>query len=257
MAMTLPSNSTSVPVDSGAQLELVSDDHLEQAMIHRSLDIKKIPLDFVRRCPELVESSVALGFPGYLLTLKRISDILLSLGLGVIALFFLPFIALAIKCDSKGPVFYRQTRLGLHEKPFELIKFRSMRIDAEAGGAFFASEGDPRITPVGNFLRRTRLDELPQLWNVFRGEMTFIGPRPERPEHMAMILDEIPEFWMRTCVKPGLTGWAQTHYRYAGTIEQLNEKLEFDLFYIRFPSVWRELKVFLVTVRMMFGFHGQ
>lgn len=264
MTSSFPSPTTSLKRDdqinvpaASPRLSFVSDAALEQAMLSRSIQLGRIPLDFVRRCPEVVELSVERGLPRRLLIVKRVMDVVLSILLGLLFIPFLPLIAIAIKLDSRGPVFYSQRRLGMHDKEFTIVKFRSMATDAEKDGAVFAKIGDPRVTRVGRFLRKTRIDEFPQLWTVLRGEMAVVGPRPERPEHMAKILNDIPEFWMRTSVKPGLTGWAQTHYRYSETIEQLTEKLEYDLFYIRFPGMTREIKVLYQTTKMMFGSHGQ
>ncbi len=236
---------------------MVRDIGVLSAMRARSEGLEKVPLDFVRWCPEIVEHAVEHGHPLHMRLLKRTVDILLGLA-GVIALvLLLPLIACLIKFDSPGPVFYTQRRVGYRDRPFTLVKFRSMRVNAESQGAVFAAVGDPRVTPVGAFLRRSRLDELPQVWNILKGEMSVIGPRPERPEHIPSILEHIPEFSMRTCVKPGLTGWAQTHYKYAGTMTELEKKLEFDLYYILFPSMLVETRILLKTVRMTFGSHGQ
>src|SRR5690606_31397435 len=121
----------------------------------------------------------------------------------------------------------------------------------------FAAQNDARVTRVGRFMRKTRIDELPQLWNVLRGDMSLVGPRPERPEHMATIERDIPEFCLRLAVKPGLTGWAQTRFRYAGTVDELRQKLEYDLYYIRFASIWMEILILLLTVKVVLGSKGQ
>jgi len=143
-------------------------------------------------------------------------------------------VALAVKVSSKGPIFYRQTRSGRYGVPFTLYKFRSMRTDAEvATGAVWATKDDPRITSVGRWLRKLRLDEIPQLFNVIRGEMSLVGPRPERPEFVRILEDKIPYYRQRLCVKPGVTGWAQVNFKYGDTMEDVATKLEYDLYYIK------------------------
>jgi exopolysaccharide biosynthesis polyprenyl glycosylphosphotransferase len=143
-------------------------------------------------------------------------------------------IAIAVKSTSKGPVLYRQTRVGRGGRTFTLYKFRSMRADAEAAsGAVWASKDDPRVTGVGRWLRRLRLDELPQFFNVLRGEMSMVGPRPERPEFVARLSEAIPFYPQRHCVRPGLTGWAQINHKYGDTVADAGLKLEYDLYYIK------------------------
>src|SRR5262249_29655017 len=145
--------------------------------------------------------------------------------------------AIAIKLDSKGPVFYRQSRTGLNGVTFILYKFRTMVEDAEKSGARWAEENDPRVTRVGRFLRATRIDELPQLWNVLLGQMSFIGPRPERPDFNSELEAAIPYYDLRHLVKPGITGWAQVLYPYGASVEDAREKLQYDLYYIKNYSV--------------------
>lgn len=216
-----------------------------------------IPLQFIRWNPNLLATTIDRGPSRSLLIFKRTVDLLCSVTLGVLLLPLLPLIMLAIKLDSPGPVFYSQTRLGKDGRQFCIHKFRSMMADAEAGGAAFATQNDARVTRFGWFMRRTRIDELPQLWCVIRGDMSIVGPRPERPEHMARIESEIPEFPLRLAVKPGLTGWAQISYRYASTIEELRTKLEYDLYYIQFATIWMEIRILLHTVRVVLRFKGQ
>jgi exopolysaccharide biosynthesis polyprenyl glycosylphosphotransferase len=152
----------------------------------------------------------------------------------ILALPLMLLVAIAIKLFSKGPVFYRQTRAGKYGVPFTLYKFRSMHTDAEVeSGAVWATKDDPRVTPVGRWLRKLRLDEIPQLLNVIRGEMSLVGPRPERPEFVHILEDKIPYFRQRLCVKPGVTGWAQINYKYGDTLEDVATKLEYDLYYIK------------------------
>ena len=188
---------------------------------------------------------------------KRVMDLILStIGLTLFAILF-PVLALIIRLDSKGPIFYTQTRLGLGGKPFRIVKLRSMVVDAEvAGVAQWAQENDSRITRVGKFLRRSRLDEVPQLINVLRGEMSIIGPRPERPEFVETLAREIPYYRARLAVKPGLTGWAQVRYRYGNTQEDAVRKLQYDLYYIRRQSPLLDLLITMKTISTMVTFAG-
>lgn len=182
---------------------------------------------------------------------KRVLDLVgASIGL-ILAAPLMLLTAIAIKLDSKGPVFYSQERAGAFGKPFVMHKFRSMHVDAEADGARFASVSDPRVTRVGRFIRRTRIDELPQLWNVLTSEMSLVGPRPERPQFITNLEREIPYFRQRLFVKPGVTGWAQVRCSYGATIEEQREKLEHDLFYIKKMSLRFDLSILISTVRVV------
>ena len=161
-------------------------------------------------------------------------------------------VALAVRLSSPGPVFYGQKRVGRGGKAFTVYKFRSMYQDAEARtGAVWAVRNDPRITPLGRILRKTRLDELPQLFNVLRGEMAIAGPRPERPEFVKTLSEQIPYYRQRHCVKPGITGWAQINYKYGDTIEDTIAKLEYDLYYIKNISISLDAYIFFHTVKTM------
>ena len=152
--------------------------------------------------------------------------------------------ALAIKIDSPGPVFYRQQRIGRFDKPFTLFKFRSMTVDAEAGGnPRWAQQQDPRVTRVGRFIRATRIDELPQLVNVLRGEMSLVGPRPERPHFVEQLARVIPFYRQRAYVKPGLTGWAQVNFPYGASVEDAREKLAYDLYYVKNRTLLLDLLI--------------
>ena len=195
--------------------------------------------------------------PRALMFAKRLVDVLASsAGLILGAPLFLA-VAAAIRFTSAGPVLYRQMRVGERGRTFRLHKFRTMRTDAEsATGPVFATEHDPRVTPVGNFLRRTRLDELPQLWNILRGEMSLVGPRPERPEFVKDLTDEIPFYGQRHVVKPGLTGWAQVRYAYAATVADTMEKLQYDLFYIKNLSMVLDVVILLSTVKTVLRREG-
>jgi lipopolysaccharide/colanic/teichoic acid biosynthesis glycosyltransferase len=166
-------------------------------------------------------------------------------------------VALAIRLDSPGPIFYLQIRCGRAGRLFSIFKFRTMSIDAEQDGqARWATKGDQRITRVGRFLRQTRLDELPQLLNVLRGEMSIVGPRPERPEFVEMLQEEVPFYRTRLMVKPGLTGWAQIHYDYGNSVEDALIKLQYDFYYLRYWSVWLDLYIIFRTLGVVFRFRG-
>ncbi len=188
------------------------------------------------------------------LTLKRILDIAFSLGLLAFLLPILALTALAIKLDSRGPILYRQRRVGFGGKEFEVFKFRSMVSNAEVNGPQYAAVNDARITPIGRIIRRFRIDEIPQAINVLRGEMSFVGPRPERPEFVSELEQEIPLYQCRHLVKPGITGWAQVKYEYAASVEGARNKLRYDLYYIRHFSPVLDLLIVLMTVRVaLFG----
>jgi sugar transferase (PEP-CTERM system associated) len=198
--------------------------------------------------------------PGYLVfnggfqwppgTVKRVVDILLSsLGLLLTAPLF-GILPLIIKLTSTGPVFYRQERAGLNGRRFTILKFRSMCDHAEESGSpVWALEEDPRITPIGRFMRKYRLDELPQMINVLRGDMSFVGPRPERPEFVALLAKEIPFYALRLSVKPGITGWAQVMFRYGASVEDAAEKLQYDLYYVKHMSLALDGLIALKTIR--------
>lgn len=183
--------------------------------------------------------------------IKRILDMLGAFILGLTSLVFYPLIALAIKFDSRGPLFYKQRRIGQDGQIFKVIKFRSMVEEAERNGAQWADRQDRRITKMGRFLRKTRLDELPQLWNIFIGQMSFIGPRPERIEFVQQLEKEIPYYQIRHIVKPGLTGWAQVNFRYGASVEDSIEKLQFELYYIKHRSFILDLSIILKTIKIV------
>lgn len=214
--------------------------------------------------------------------LRRGADVALSVAAILLTSPLFLIVALAVKLDSPGPVLYRQRRVGrnrrreqkplelhenvirlnlrrenLHGRPFHMIKFRSMYIDAEQRtGAVWACENDPRVTRVGRFLRRTRLDELPQLWNVLLGEMTFIGPRPERPEFVTQFVELVEDYGERHWVTPGITGLAQVKQGYDRCIDDVRRKVQFDLDYIRYRSVFLDLYICWLTVAVMFCGRG-
>ncbi|MEL6129401.1 MAG: sugar transferase [Cyanobacteria bacterium J06628_4] len=185
------------------------------------------------------------------LWVKRFGDIILAVSVLCIVSPIMLITAIAIKLDSPGSVFYRQSRTGQNMKPFQVYKFRSMYQDAEKRGVQWASERDPRITRVGNFIRLVRIDELPQLWNVLRGDMSMMGPRPERPEFDEKLAKEIPHYTVRYVLKPGITGWAQVLYPYGASVNDAYEKLAYDLYYIKNHSFWLDLAIVFKTLRVV------
>jgi len=188
---------------------------------------------------------------GFML-LRRLLAVLASAVLLLLVSPVIPLVMLAIKLDSRGPIFYRQHRVGLGGKVFYCYKFRTMRQDAEADtGATWALDDDPRITRCGKFLRTSRLDEIPQLWCVLKGDMSFVGPRPERPEFVEMLAKEIPFYGVRNAVRPGVTGWAQVRYKYGNTVEDAKEKLQFDLYYIKNMSLGLDLMIMFQTIKIV------
>ena len=182
--------------------------------------------------------------------MKRCVDIVMALTIFALAWPFMILTAIMVRADSPGAALFKQERIGRDGKPFTLMKFRSMRIDAEAvSGAVWATEDDPRITRVGRFIRKTRLDELPQLFNVLRGHMSLVGPRPERAPFVRDLAERIPYYHQRHIVKPGLTGWAQINYPYGNTMEDALHKLQYDLFYIKNHSVLFDLSILFSTIK--------
>ncbi len=184
------------------------------------------------------------------IVIRRVVSVIISLLGLTLSLPLLPLIVLAIRFDSKGPVFYTQARVGKGGRVFNVVKFRTMRQDAEAAnGPQWAGNNDPRVTRVGKFLRVSRLDEIPQLWCVLKGDMAFVGPRPERPEFIEWLSKEIPYYGVRHMVRPGLTGWAQVKYKYGSTVADAREKLQYDLFYIKNASIGLDLLIMFLTVK--------
>ncbi len=211
--------------------------------------VKKIPLSVISKVwflDNLTERD-KLAFD----KIKRLLDIVLSLVGLILTLPFYPLLYLAVKFDSRGSFFYTQVRLGKLGRPFVIVKIRSMVKDAEKNGAEWAVPGDARVTRVGRFFRKTRLDELPQLFNVLWGDMSFVGPRPERPEFISQLEQEIPYYKQRLLVKPGVTGWAQVNFKYSSDVAGALEKLQLDLYYIKNRSLFLDLTILLKTVSMV------
>jgi len=194
--------------------------------------------------------------------IKRLADVAVALVGLVFTLILFPLVALMIKLDSPGPVIFKQQRVGRNNRVFEIYKFRTMRVlnpdgSAETAGAQWATSGDERITRVGRWLRKTRIDELPQLWNVLRGEMSFVGPRPERPEFVALLSQKLPYYNMRHLIKPGLTGWAQINFEYGDSVEDARTKLQYDIYYAKKRSLILDLAIILKTIKIVITRQGQ
>ncbi len=187
---------------------------------------------------------------------KRLFDIIISLIILILAspILIVTVVAIWLSSFGRDPIFYRQIRIGLCDQPFKVLKFRSMKVDAEKDGAQFAKKKDSRVTLIGAFIRKTRIDELPQLINVLRGDMSFVGPRPERPEFVLSFEQAIPHYALRHTVKPGITGWAQISYPYGDTVEDTRNKLQYDLYYIKNYSLFLDLTILLQTAQVvLFG----
>lgn len=220
----------------------------------------RVPVDYVSQTwfLEHLRESEKTWYEGT----KRIIDILLAIPVALVTLLFYPFIALATKLSSSGPVLYSQTRTGKMGKPFRIWKFRTMIAAAPDGGAEtggkpqWATQDDPRITKVGKILRATRLDELPQIWNVLRGDMSLIGPRPERPDFVEELTRQMPYYALRHLTRPGLTGWAQVKFPYAGTFADNLKKLQYDLYYIKHRSLLLDLAILLKTIGIVLRRQG-
>ncbi|MBP7992593.1 MAG: sugar transferase, partial [Candidatus Magasanikbacteria bacterium] len=195
-------------------------------------------------------------------SVRRVIDYAVGIGMGILFIALFPFIAVAIKTNSKGPILFKQKRMGWRSTTFTIQKFRTMYAlaadgSAETEGAVFAQKNDDRITKVGTFLRKTRLDELPQFWNLLRGDISLIGPRPERPEIFAKLETAMPYYHLRLLVKPGITGWAAINQHYAGTIDEAIQKLQYDLYYIKNRSALLDLVIVLRTINVVLRMMGQ
>lgn len=214
----------------------------------------KIELDDLR--PSALIFSEGFRLNNVALFIRRSASILISaVGLAV-ALPIIPIVALLVKLSSPGPVLFTQERVGRKGKRFTIYKFRTMRQDAEADGAKWATKNDPRITAIGKFLRKTRLDEIPQLWCVLKGDMSFVGPRPERPEFVQWLSGVIPYYNLRHIIRPGLTGWAQVRYTYGASLEETKEKLKYDLYYIKHMSLSLDLLIMFKTIKTVLLWRG-
>jgi len=209
----------------------------------------KIPLDGLRPSTFLYGEGFRIK-PAQQIARQIVSTLAAAIGLLGFLPFF-PIVWLMIKLSSKGPVFFKQTRVGVGGRHFQLYKFRSMRTDAEVTGARWGQEDGPRVYPFGRILRKTHIDDIPQLWNVLRGDMVFVGPRPERPEFVPWLAEELPFYNLRVLVRPGLTGWAQVRYGYGATLAEAREKLEYDLYYVKHISVSLDLLILFETFKII------
>lgn len=216
--------------------------------------MKKVPLESVNQLWFL--ENISRGEKRLYELLKRTSDLILALLGTAVLLVLLPVITLTIKSSSPGPVFYRQRRVGKEGRIFEVIKFRTMVQNAEQNGAVWAQKKDPRVTKIGRFLRKTRLDELPQAWNILKGQMSVVGPRAERPEFVEKLKKEIPFYEERLMVRPGLSGWAQVNYGKDLDSNDTKEKLQYDLYYIKNRSFTADLAVVLKTIKTVLSATG-
>lgn len=190
------------------------------------------------------------------LNLKRMSDVVISFFALLLISPILLVVAVAVKCSSKGPIFYKQRRIGYHKRPFDIYKFRSMYVDAEVSGPALSTLNDPRITPVGRFLRKYRLDELPNFWNVLRGDMSLVGPRPEREYYIKQIMVKAPYYTLIHQVRPGITSWGMVKYGYASDVDGMVERLRYDLLYIENVSLLVDLKILFYTIQTVFTGKG-
>ena len=217
--------------------------------------LQRFPSEYLNYA-DLLYGEFSLPRGAYQSRLKRLGDLFASILLILLASPILLIFFLLIKIEDGGPIFYSQIRSGLDGKPYTVWKLRTMKIDAEPNGAQWVKRGDSRITSVGSFLRRTRLDELPQLWCVFTGSMSLIGPRPERPEFDEQLEHQILHYRLRQRMRPGLSGWAQVNYPYGASVEDAANKLSYDLYYLRNFSFWLDLLILFKTIRLVFNAEG-
>jgi exopolysaccharide biosynthesis polyprenyl glycosylphosphotransferase len=224
---------------------------VEMPDLYQELE-KKIPIDHMSEVWFLKAKGFDWSEKSFLFKVKRVLDVLFSLIILLICLPLFFIVSILIKLTSKGPVFYTQERIGKNETLFKLFKFRSMIDKAERGQAVWAAEDDQRVTGVGKILRKLHLDELPQLVNVLKGEMSLVGARPERPEFVAQLKEKIPFYSLRHFLKPGLTGWAQVNYPYASSVQDSKEKLKYDLYYVYHMNLFLDLRIILKTLQRIF-----
>jgi sugar transferase (PEP-CTERM system associated) len=239
-----------MPMAELLQLRLQDGMHIEEATSWLERISGKIEVEQLN--PSWILFAKGFRFSGWFRFVRRLLNFTVGLAGLLLAAPLMPFIILAIKISSPGPALYHQQRVGRGGKVFYCHKFRTMRKDAEAdSGPTWAGDDDPRITKVGKFLRVTRLDEIPQLWCVLKGDMAFVGPRPERPEFVEWLSREIPYYGVRHLVRPGITGWAQIRYKYGNTIEDAKEKVQYDLFYIKNASIGLDIFIMFQTIKIV------
>jgi len=247
--VVVPDNESKIPADLLLKCKLkgirVFDDHSFYEQVFCYIDIDA-------RDPRWLWSPDGFRGSRSKVLIKRVLDLLIAVSVSILALPLMLIIAALIRIDSRGPVLYSQERVGLNGRAFIVYKFRSMTVDAEAEGIpKWASHGDPRITRVGRFIRYTRIDELPQVINVLLGQMSIIGPRPERPYFVKQLAAEIPLYSSRHSIRPGITGWAQVNAPYGASFEDARQKLRYDLYYIKNCNVWLDLRILLRTLRVV------
>ncbi|KQX20742.1 MULTISPECIES: TIGR03013 family XrtA/PEP-CTERM system glycosyltransferase [unclassified Sphingomonas] len=255
VVLALDERRNTVPVDALLRLKTTGV-HVTDISDFLERETGRIDLDTVRPSSLIFSDGFSSGRE-LSMVLKRGFDLLLSAALLILAAPIVLVTAMLVKLDSPGPAFYRQVRVGRFGETFEILKLRSMRQDAEAGGtAIWAQRGDPRVTRIGRIIRLIRVDELPQLWTVLKGEMSFVGPRPERPEFVAELEKQIPFYAERHMVKPGITGWAQINYPYGASLDDARHKLEYDLYYTKNYSPFLDLLIILQTLRVLLWAEG-
>jgi sugar transferase (PEP-CTERM system associated) len=224
--------------------------HIEDALFTYEVTFGRISISELR--PSQLIFSTELGPRPNSVFWHSFFSLVIAMVLSILSLPLMALVALAVRLTSPGPILHRQKRVGLNDAVFTVYKFRSMYVDAEARtGAVWAQKDDPRITPVGRWIRRLRFDELPQLFNVLRGDMSLVGPRPERPEFVKTLTEQIPYYRQRHCVKPGITGWAQINYKYGETLEDTVIKLEYDLYYIKNLALTLDTFIMFHTLKVM------
>lgn len=238
-------------------ITLIEDKDVMMKIVPDRYDIisGKVKLNSVFGLP-LIKISTEL-MPAWQFSAKRIMDLSFSFLALVILSPFLLFIALAVKLSSKGPIFYSQERIGIHGTPFNIYKFRTMVTDAESNGPQLSSARDPRITKVGRFLRKSRMDELPQFWNVIKGDMSLVGPRPERQHFINLIMEKAPHYKHLQKVRPGITSWGQVKYGYAENVDEMVQRLRYDLLYIENMSIALDIKILFFTISIVFKGAGK
>lgn len=245
--MAIPRNRSASLIRSILNARLQGVEVLDTPDVYERLT-RKIPVQHIADQWLLFAQGFYLLHKEYIQKLKRLMDLVASALVLVLTGPLIGLTALAIRLESPGPILYTQERIGKGDQTFTIYKFRSMRHNAEATGARWAAENDYRITRVGKWLRLTHIDEIPQIWNIFRGDMSFVGPRPERPEFVRMLEKEVPYYFVRHSVQPGLTGWAQINYQYGDSVEDAMHKLEYDLYYLKNMSIFLDLKIILRTM---------
>ena len=213
-------------------------------------------LDLSRMSVDLQQAPAVGACSPLAAAIRRLAEIAFCIALLVLTLPVMLVAAIAILVEGGGPILFRQVRVGLHGTTFDVLKFRTMRTNAEANGPVWAALDDPRVTRVGALLRKTRIDELPQLLNVLRGDMSVVGPRPERPHFVELLASEIPGYHDRALIKPGITGWAQVQFRYGSSVDDARRKLEYDLYYLRHRSLLLDLLILVLTVRVVLSLQG-